>query len=464
VKRIRGRWNAFLVKVRPKLANPIVRSGAIALFYLLLITLAELTTTYVDPQSGVIFHSAIMVGLLFHGSVIYQGPLRRFLILLSLAPLIRILSLSIPLSTLGLPVIYWYLVIGSLLAVAAFIAGSFTKMSRSRIGWSGRRWPLQLLIGSIGIGLGLVEYWILHPGPLAATMDFWDILISIFILLVFTGVLEEFIFRGLLQSVSMQLLGRFGLVYIAVLFSVLHMGYHSVEDLIFVLGVGLLFGWIVWKTHSLLGASLAHGIANVCLYIFFPFFIGGSTVQTPSVKAVMPVQEATPVISQREINATVTAQVLLPPSDRMLDNGEAGFLFTGTNIWQDSTGGWNGSFLWAYAAQSVPDVVVTWLPAFQGCGRYRVEAFIPAGAGLTDAARYRIIHRSRTETVSISQSAYNGTWAPLGNFEFEVGGSSYIQLSNLTGEDPKLMRWVGFDAVRWILTDSCSALLRASDR
>ncbi|OGO08344.1 MAG: hypothetical protein A3K46_04850, partial [Chloroflexi bacterium RBG_13_60_9] len=453
VNRLAAGWGGFSRGIRLKLAIPIIRHTLIAVFYLILITLAEIVTTYADPQAGVVFHSVIMAALLFHGSMIYKGPLRRFLILLSLAPLIRILSLSIPLNRLGLPFIYWYLVIGALLAVAAVIAGRITDMGWTRIGWSIKKWPYQLLIGGIGIGLGLVEYWILRPGPLAATMDIWDILMSMFILMVFTGVLEEFIFRGLMQSASMQLLGRFGLVYIGLLFAVLHMGYHSVEDLLFVLFAGLLFGWIVWKTHSLLGASLAHGIANISLYVFFPFFLGGGISPVPSEKAVMPILEATPIISQQEIDATLAAQIILPPSSLLLDDGDSGFLFAGTSIWQGSVDGMNGSYLWTFAAQSVPDVVVTWLPAFQGCGRYQVEAYIPAGVGLTDAARYRIRHLRGSESVTISQSAYNGAWAPLGIFEFGVQGSANIQLSNLTGEDPKLMRWVGFDAVRWVLLE-----------
>ena len=166
---------------------------------------------------------------------------------------------------------------------------------------------------------------------------------------------------------------------------------------------------------------------------------------------------ATPdLISQVDSNATVSASLLLPSQDTIVDDTDSGLLHTGNNLWLDSTNGFGGSFLWTFAAQSVPDIVVTWFPSLQGCSLYRVDAFIPDGVGLTDSARYAVTHRWGTTVVQISQNAYRGGWVALGGFEFEAGASAYIQLSNLTGEDPKVRRWVGFDAVRWTIVNACS--------
>jgi uncharacterized protein len=451
----RQKWNQWRDAVRLFSANPAVQFYGTALTYLSLITLAELITTYYDPLLGVIVHSGILVALLYQGSVSAKNTNRRFLILMSLAPLTRILSLSIPLPSLGLPIIYWYMIIGALLLVAALIAGRITDMSWRRIGWSWKSWPTQTGIGAIGIGLGLMEYWILKPGPLATTMNLIDILVSAFIFLVFTGFLEEVIFRGLLQSATMQAVGKSGLVYVAVVFTVLHIGYKSLPDLLFVLGVGLLFGWLVWKTHSLWGASLAHGLANFSLYVIFPFLLGSQSMPASS-SGELAMQTQTPVVSQMVMDATISANLLLPPADVLLDNGAPGFLISGKNIWPDSRTGYQGSYLWTYAAQFIPDVVVTWFPSFTGCGKYEVEAFIPEGTGLTEAARYSVQSRQDIKIIPISQAFFQGRWAPLGVFEFDAGISSYIQLSNLSGEDPKLRRWIAFDAIRWVLIGACS--------
>jgi uncharacterized protein len=445
-------WKQKIQRIRYHLRIPASQFILIGLFYLVLITTAETITTLVEPQSGMILHGIVMVLLLGHGSLIHRGVLRRFLILLSLAPLIRILSLSLPLKKIGLPLIYWYLVIGMLLFVAAFIASRITDLKGNRIGVSRRGWPLQLAIGLIGFGLGYIEYLILQPGPLAAYQTWVDVVIAGLILLIFTGVLEEYIFRGLMQSASMQGMGKFGLVYVALLFAVLHLGYHSFSDLIFVMLAGLFFGLCVWKTQSLLGVSLAHGIANISLYVFLPMLISAGSIPvvsafTVSIKSLTPVSsvELTQMAGVTPVNGDIT----------VVDNPDLGFVFVGNNLWLDATRGFGGSFRWTYAAQTIPDVVVTWVPQFSGCGIYRVEAFIPTGIGLTKSAKYSINYSQGSTTVAINQASVQGTWATLGNFEFEPQSSANIRLSNETGEDPKLLRWVGFDAIRWNFQRPC---------
>jgi uncharacterized protein len=455
--RIQAWRNHLAAEIRRWYAIPSFRQTAIGLGYLAFITLAELVTTMGDPKVGLGLHALVLTALLLHGSMIDKGLMRRFVILLSLAPLIRILSLSIPLSRLGLPVIYWYLVIGVLLAIAAIVAGRIAGLEWRRIGWTTRNWPVQCLIGLIGLGLGLVEYWILRPGPLAPVMNLEDILVSIFILLFFTGVLEEFIFRGLMQSASMQVLGRFGLIYVAILFAVLHLGYKSVPDLVFVLLVGLLFGWLAWKTQSLLGASLAHGIANICLYVFFPFFLGAGSMPVSSAGGAAGAVASPVSLSSEDQNATVSVNRALPSIDVLVDDRDPGMVRAGNPPWSDSTNGFGGSFLWTYAAQSIPNTVVTWLPALRGCSVYRVEAFQPDGIGLTESARYSVVHRLGSTSVEINQSDHKGEWVTLGQFEFEPGPAAYVQLSNLTGEDPKVLRWVAFDAIRWTVLFPCQA-------
>ena len=91
------------------------------------------------------------------------------------------------------------------------------------------------------------------------------------ILMVSTGFAEELIFRGVIQRASIQALGRFGLLYVAILFAVLHIGYGSIPDLILVFTVALLFGWVAEATWSLLGVTLAHGLTNIVLFLVMPF-------------------------------------------------------------------------------------------------------------------------------------------------------------------------------------------------
>ena len=87
------------------------------------------------------------------------------------------------------------------------------------------------------------------------------------------GFVEEFIFRGVLQRTAVAVFGSWwGIIYVSLLFAVLHMGFLSLIDVVFVFFVALFFGWVVKKTGSLFGVALAHGITNILLYLVVPFF------------------------------------------------------------------------------------------------------------------------------------------------------------------------------------------------
>ena len=70
-----------------------------ALAYLAAITAAETITVYVNPAWGVAVHTIIFLALIFHSALAGRDPIRqRFLLSLALAPLVRIISLAMPLA------------------------------------------------------------------------------------------------------------------------------------------------------------------------------------------------------------------------------------------------------------------------------------------------------------------------------------------------------------------------------
>ena len=147
------------------------------------------------------------------------------------------------------------------------------KLINLRLSW--RSLPLQLLIGITGILLGYVEYLILHPEPLVVEPRWELIWLPVIFLLIFTGLLEEIIFRGMLQKSSQQYIGRWGILYVAILYAIMHLGYSSLFNFLFVFAVAIAFGIIVRKTGSIVGVSLSHGLTNISLYLIFPFILAG---------------------------------------------------------------------------------------------------------------------------------------------------------------------------------------------
>ena len=91
--------------------------------------------------------------------------------------------------------------------------------------------------------------------------------------MLFIGFGEEFIFRGVLQRSAVEAFNGWGVIYASLLFATLHMGFLSWLDVAFVFVVALFFGWVVQKTGSILGVTLAHSITNIMLYLVAPFFL-----------------------------------------------------------------------------------------------------------------------------------------------------------------------------------------------
>jgi LysM repeat protein len=60
--------------------------------------------------------------------------------------------------------------------------------------------------------------------------------------------------------------------------------------------VGLLFGWLVARTRSLLGVTLAHGVTNITLYLVMPFL--GIVAAATAGTSVQNVEELTHDISR----------------------------------------------------------------------------------------------------------------------------------------------------------------------
>jgi hypothetical protein len=250
-------------------ARPGFFAGIIA--YLFAIAAAELIVVVVNPLGGIIFHIVLLLALVTHASLATAHPSHRLYLALALAPLIRLLSLSMPL--LKFPQIYWYGIVAVPLVVATFIVMRRLDYSRPQVALTLNRPEFQVLIALTGIPFGIIEFFILRPGPLIHTLTLGGILLPAFILVVGTGFAEEFVFRGVMQRAAGEALGQWGWVFIAVLFAILHIGYLVVADVLFVLGVGLLYGWAVKKSGSLVGTTLSHGIANVVLYLIIPFLV-----------------------------------------------------------------------------------------------------------------------------------------------------------------------------------------------
>jgi uncharacterized protein len=243
----------------------------IALTYLIALVTAESLTVFIDPWTGLVVYGLLLITLLSLAVLTFHRPDQRMILALALPPMIRLLSLSLPLRQL--PYVFWYLVVGIPLFLAAFLVIRASRLTSRMIGLTRQRLFWQILIGCSGIGLGYIEYIILRPSPMTSEFSWQQIWLPALILLVFTGLLEEVIFRGVMLYSAMQSLGRLSVIYVPLVYVVMHLGYRSGLELLFVLGVGLIFGMITIRTGSILGVTLSHGLMNITLFLIFPFLM-----------------------------------------------------------------------------------------------------------------------------------------------------------------------------------------------
>ncbi len=239
-----------------------------ALGYFLAITAAELITAIGEPVLGILGHIIILIAVTLHSALTSRQSHQQLLLSLALVPLVRIISLSMPLA--NIPQDWWYPVIYTPLLVAALMVVRILGLRAEDVGFSFRLLPVQPVIALSGFVFGVVEYFILKPEAAIGELTWQGIWLPALTLLVTTGFVEEFIFRGVLQRTALEAFGWRGIVYVSLLFAVLHMGFLSWVDLVFVFVVALFFGWIVKKTGSLLGVTLAHGITNIILFLVAP--------------------------------------------------------------------------------------------------------------------------------------------------------------------------------------------------
>jgi membrane protease YdiL (CAAX protease family) len=202
----------------------------------------------------------------------WKHSVSRFILTLTIAPLIRITSLLLPLANFP-EIYYWYLIVGVPLFAAAITALRTMRFSRKDVGLEIKRLPIQIPVILTGLSLGYIEYRILRPSAFLSGQNFnlRELWLPALSLIICTGFAQELIFRGVMQKMAVKQMGTWGgITYVAAIFAVLHIGYQSVPNLVFVFIVALFFGLVTLHTGSIIGVALAYGLTNIILFLTMP--------------------------------------------------------------------------------------------------------------------------------------------------------------------------------------------------
>ena len=190
--------------------------------------------------------------------------------ILLLLPLFRLLNVAMPI--FFTVTLYSYPLVYAPMFLPIYLIMKDRILSRSEAGITFKGfWFYLPLAVAVGFSLGWGEYNMLRPGMLLPNVNVENVLILSMIMILFVGVVEEFIFRSALQTVLENHMGSAaGLLTASVIFGFMHSGYHLPQELIYVSFAGVIFGLLFWMSKSLPVIAVAHGVTNISLFLVAP--------------------------------------------------------------------------------------------------------------------------------------------------------------------------------------------------
>jgi membrane protease YdiL (CAAX protease family) len=126
-----------------------------------------------------------------------------------------------------------------------------------------------------GLGLGLVAYFLGAPPVVPAHAGVARVLVAI-VAVIATAVVEELVFRGLVQVTLQRLVGGVGVVAAALLFASTYLDAGSTALVLALALAGVVFGYSVARTGSLAGAIAGHCALSLGAVLLWPAVFGRS--------------------------------------------------------------------------------------------------------------------------------------------------------------------------------------------
>ena len=234
------------------------------ILYLAAAIFAELVIL-VSPVATALVDAAIIVIALTHFGWAQRSPLAigepgvRLLPAVALIPLIRLLSLTLPIP--DLPPLAWLGLIAGPLLLAIATTARLTRLGvrQMAIAPISVRWT-SLAVVILSMPIGVLVGWI-SPATIPIASDSpWMAGVAAATLVGAAAIPEELVFRGLLQPLLHNVVGEVAPFLAAVAFAATYIGWQSPALVAVMAGVGLLYGFELARSGSLWPAILGHSV------------------------------------------------------------------------------------------------------------------------------------------------------------------------------------------------------------
>lgn len=246
------------------------RSVRPVLATILLIAFAELLMFSGMRREAIILHTFVLIAVSISTVIQKDKYVAWALQALMLLPLLRLINFSMP--VFSDMVLYRYFYIYIPLFIPIFLIIRHQSFSPVQLGLSFKKFVLYLPLSFvIGLLIAEAEFFIVPVVPLVPNMSFYN-MVDIFLIMVFcVGLVEELVFRSLIQTRLEGLFGTtVGLIATSLLFGLMGSAYGTVSGVLFASLVGLILGYMFIKTRSLPFVALTHGLVNVFLFSLIP--------------------------------------------------------------------------------------------------------------------------------------------------------------------------------------------------
>ena len=218
-------------------------------------------------------HAAILLGLSFSMMFVKHTEIQKTYLALILLPILRLVNLSMP--VYYEKTLYSFIFIYGILAIPVSIAATNQEFTRTQLGMTFKKiWfyaPISILLGSL---LGGGEYLIIKTNYLISNLSTFNLLMLSTVMIFFVGLVEEIIYRSIIQNRLQITLGnRSGLIITSILFGLMHTGYGSIGEVLYASFVGIFLGYLFYKTRSLPLVAMIHGFINVFVFGIIPLLL-----------------------------------------------------------------------------------------------------------------------------------------------------------------------------------------------
>lgn len=232
-----------------------------------LLTVAEIGVVIVGVGPALIAHAVLLLAFLW-----YAGTGRpaeaRFATAVALLPLLRILSFTVPLPRAAITVSYGLTNLALLVAIGLCMWRLRLTLPAIGLRVRGVNWFIQALIALSGIAIAVVAARVFGitsaDTGLAGARSIWLVLA-----VCFDAIVEEILYRGVLQTVAVEMIGGIGYGLTLILYTVMSLGTPTPPLILLNMVSGAWWVFCAGRTRALWGVAIGHALFIIALVMVF---------------------------------------------------------------------------------------------------------------------------------------------------------------------------------------------------